>query len=225
MWEVLYTLFCKFVTGKYLVIVEQALTGKIDSLETIMVYRYELDSVVVRLEDAQRQNTVLAVMLVCLFVLSVLVVIYLVRRHREKMRSGDLANRLLRQQAAAVPYFTERVNNLSAKGIKLSGKLYEEFQAAIDDVKRLSKIGFVEIVNDAEFARRYPFLKDFPSLGVREKIVLILVEEGFSTQEIALQLGVSDNGVRAIKTKIRGKLKDSPHYGRYSRKLKILNGR
>ena len=204
---------------------EQAFTGKIDSLETVMVYRYELDSVVVRLEDAQRQNTVLVVMLVCLFVLSVLVVIYLVRRHREKMRSGDLANRLLKQQAAAMPYFTERVNSLSAKGIKLSGKLYEEFQAAIDDVKRLSKMGFVEIVNDVEFARKYPFLKDFPNLGVQEKIVLILVEEGFSTAEIALHLGIADNGVRAIKTKIRGKLKDSPQYGKYSKRLKILNGK
>lgn len=203
----------------------QVLAGNIDSLETIMVYRYELDSVVVRLEDAQRQNTVLAVMLVCLFVLSVLVVIYLVRRHREKMRSGDLANRLLKQQAAAMPYFTERVNSLSAKGIKLSGKLYEEFQAAIDDVKRLSKMGFVEIVNDVEFARKYPFLKDFPNLGVQEKIVLILVEEGFSTAEIALHLGIADNGVRAIKTKIRGKLKDSPQYGKYSKRLKILNGK
>ena len=209
----------------YAVVVNQVLAGNIDSLETVMVYRYELDSVVVRLEDAQRQNTVLAVMLVCLFVLSVLVVIYLVRRHREKMRSGDLANRLLKQQAAAIPYFTERVNSLSAKGIKLSGKLYEEFQAAIDDVKRLSKMGFVEIVNDVEFARKYPFLKDFPNLGVQEKIVLILVEEGFSTAEIALHLGIADNGVRAIKTKIRGKLKDSPQYGKYSKRLKILNGK
>ena len=209
----------------YAVVVNQVLAGNIDSLETVMVYRYELDSVVVRLEDAQRQNTVLAVMLVCLFVLSVLVVIYLVRRHREKMRSGDLANRLLKQQAAAMPYFTERVNSLSAKGIKLSGKLYEEFQAAIDDVKRLSKMGFVEIVNDVEFARKYPFLKDFPNLGVQEKIVLILVEEGFSTAEIALHLGIADNGVRAIKTKIRGKLKDSPQYGKYSKRLKILNGK
>ena len=209
----------------YAVVVNQVLAGNIDSLETVMVYRYELDSVVVRLEDAQRQNTVLAVMLVCLFVLSVLVVIYLVKRHREKMRSGDLANRLLKQQAAAMPYFTERVNSLSAKGIKLSGKLYEEFQAAIDDVKRLSKMGFVEIVNDVEFARKYPFLKDFPNLGVQEKIVLILVEEGFSTAEIALHLGIADNGVRAIKTKIRGKLKDSPQYGKYSKRLKILNGK
>lgn len=209
----------------YAVVVNQVLAGNIDSLETVMVYRYELDSVVVRLEDAQRQNTVLAVMLVCLFILSVLVVIYLVRRHREKMRSGDLANRLLKQQAAAMPYFTERVNSLSAKGIKLSGKLYEEFQAAIDDVKRLSKMGFVEIVNDVEFARKYPFLKDFPNLGVQEKIVLILVEEGFSTAEIALHLGIADNGVRAIKTKIRGKLKDSPQYGKYSKRLKILNGK
>ena len=124
-----------------------------------------------------------------------------------------------------MPYFTERVNSLSAKGIKLSGKLYEEFQAAIDDVKRLSKMGFVEIVNDVEFARKYPFLKDFPNLGVQEKIVLILVEEGFSTAEIALHLGIADNGVRAIKTKIRGKLKDSPHFGKYSKRLIILNGK
>lgn len=204
---------------------EQVWANTMDSLKTITVYQYELEAVVVKLEDAQRQNTLLALLLVCLFVISVAVVVYLVRRHRVKMQSGHLANRLLKQQAAAMPLFTERVNKLSAKGIKLSGKLYEEFQAAIDDVKRVSKSGFVEIVNDAEFARRYPFLKDFPNLGVQEKIVFILVEEGFSTAEIALHLGISDNGVRAIKTKIRGKLKDSPQYGRYSRKLKILNGR
>ena len=212
----------------YAVIVNQVLAGNIDSLETVMVYRYELDSVMVRMEDIQRQNTVLALLLLCLFVVSVAVVIFLVwrhRRNRERMESGNLANRLLKQQAAAMPYFTERVNSLSAKGIKLSGKLYEEFQAAIDDVKRLSKMGFVEIVNDVEFARKYPFLKDFPNLGVQEKIVLILVEEGFSTAEIALHLGIADNGVRAIKTKIRGKLKDSPQYGKYSKRLKILNGK
>ena len=119
----------------------QVLAGNIDSLETVMVYRYELDSVMVRMADMQRQNTVLALLLLCLFVVSVAVVIFLVwrhRRNRERMESGNLANRLLKQQAAAMPYFTERVNSLSAKGIKLSGKLYEEFQAAIDDVKRLS---------------------------------------------------------------------------------------
>ncbi len=203
----------------------QVLIGTIDSLETIMVYRYELDSVVVRLEDMQRQNTVLALLLVCLLALSAVVVFVLVRRHKKKMESGNLANRLLKHQAAAMPHFTEKVNKLSAKGIKLSGKLYEEFQAAIDDVKRLSKIGLVEIVNDAEFARKYPFIKDFSNLGVREKIVLILVEEGYSTADIALYLGISDNGVRAIKTRIRGKLKESGHYERYSKKLKILNGK
>lgn len=220
--------FVNLVQVNKAAIVNQGLTGNIDSLETIMVYRYELDTVMVRMEDMQRQNTVLVLLLLCLFVVSAVVVIFLVMRHRknkERIESGVLANRLLKQQAAAMPYFTERVNNLSAKGIKMSGKLYEEFQAAIDDVKRLSKIGFVEIVNDGEFARKYPFLKDFPNLGVQEKIVLILVEEGFSTAEIALHLGIADNGVRAIKTKIRGKLKDSPQYGKYSKRLKILNGK
>ena len=84
-------------------------------------------------------------------------------------------------------------------------------------------MGFVEIVNDNDFARHYPFLNDFPNLGVQEKIVLILVEEGFSTQEIALFLGISTNGVRAVKTKIRGKLNDSPKFAKYSKKMKILN--
>lgn len=190
-----------------------------------MVYRYELEAVVVKLESAQRSNTILAIVLVCLIMASVAAAIYFIRRYRRTVRSGKLSNRLLHQQAAAMPIFTDKVNKLSAKGIKLSGKLYEEFQAAIDDVKKNSKEGFVEIVNDADFARQYPFLKDFPNLGVQEKIVLILVEEGFATGEIALHLGISDNGVRAIKTKIRGKIKESPLYGKYSKKLKILNTR
>ena len=204
-------------------LMEQAVNNAMDSLGTLMVYRYELDAVVVKLESAQRSNTILAIVLLGTVVVCAAAAVFFLRRYREKMRSGKLSNRLLHQQAAAMPIFTDRVNKLSAKGIKLSGKLYEEFQAAIDDVKKNSKEGFVEIVNDADFARQYPFLKDFPNLGVQEKIVLILVEEDFSTREIALHLGISDNGVRAIKTKIRGKLKEMPLYGKYCKKLKILN--
>lgn len=194
-----------------------------DTLGALMVYQYELDAVVVKLEGVQRTNTVLAVLLVVLVLASACLTLWLVKRNRIKMRKGELANKLLQQQAAAMPLFTDKVNKLSAKGIKLSGRLYEEFQAAIDDVKKSSKMGFVEIVNDNDFARHYPFLNDFPNLGVQEKIVLILVEEGFSTQEIALFLGISTNGVRAVKTKIRGKLNDSPKFAKYSKKMKILN--
>ena len=194
-----------------------------DTLGALMVYQYELDAVVVKLEGVQRTNTVLAVLLVVLVLASACLTLWLVKRNRIKMRKGELANKLLQQQAAAMPMFTDKVNKLSAKGIKLSGRLYEEFQAAIDDVKRSSKMGFVEIVNDNDFARHYPFLNDFPNLGVQEKIVLILVEEGFSTQDIALFLGISTNGVRAVKTKIRGKLNDSPKFAKYSKKMKILN--
>ena len=194
-----------------------------DTLGALMVYQYELDAVVVKLEGVQRTNTVLAVLLVVLVLASACLTLWLVKRNRIKMRKGELANKLLQQQAAAMPLFTDKVNKLSAKGIKLSGRLYEEFQAAIDDVKRSSKMGFVEIGNDNDFARHYPFLNDFPNLGVQEKIVLILVEEGFSTQDIALFLGISTNGVRAVKTKIRGKLNDSPKFAKYSKKMKILN--
>ena len=204
---------------------DQFLTDMTDTLGTLMVYQYELDAVVVKLEGVQRTNTVLAVLLVVLVLGSACLTVWLVRRNRVKMRKGELANKLLLQQAAAMPMFTDKVNKLSAKGIKLSGRLYEEFQAAIDDVKRSSKMGFVEIVNDNDFARHYPFLNDFPNLGVQEKIVLILVEEGFSTQDIALFLGISTNGVRAVKTKIRGKLNDSPKFAKYSKKMKILNTR
>ena len=204
---------------------DQFLTDMTDTLGTLMVYQYELDAVVVKLEGVQRTNTVLAVLLVALVLGSASLTVWLVRRNRVKIRKRELANKLLLQQAAAMPMFTDKVNKLSAKGIKLSGRLYEEFQAAIDDVKRSSKMGFVEIVNDNDFAKQYPFLNDFPNLGVQEKIVLILVEEGFSTQDIALFLGISTNGVRAVKTKIRGKLNDSPKFAKYSKKMKILNTR
>lgn len=202
---------------------EQVAHNMSDTLGTLMVYRYELDAIVVKLESAQRNNTILAIVLVCIIVASNVAAFYFIRHYREKMRSSKLSNKLLHNQAAAMPLFTDRVNKLSAKGIKLSGKLYEEFQAAIDDVKRSSKSGFVEIVNDADFARQYPYIKDFPNLGVQEKIVLILVEENFTTTEIALHLGITDNGVRAIKSKIRGKIKESPMHEKYIKKLKILN--
>ena len=95
-----------------------------DTLGALMVYQYELDAVVVKLEGVQRTNTVLAVLLVVLVLASACLTLWLVKRNRIKMRKGELANKLLQQQAAAMPLFTDKVNKLSAKGIKLSGRLY-----------------------------------------------------------------------------------------------------
>ena len=110
----------------YAVIVNQVLAGNIDSLETGMVYRYELDSVMVRMEDMQRQNTVLALLLLCLFVVSVAVVIFLVwrhRRNRERMESGNLANRLLKQQAAGNALLYRKGEQFERKRDKVVGKI------------------------------------------------------------------------------------------------------
>ena len=138
------------------------------------------------------------------------------------MKKESIAKKLLSQQAATLPVFTDKVNKLSGKSIKFSSSLYDEFQEAIDMVKGARKSGIVEIVNDNEFLSSYPYIKELSFLTPQEKLVLILSEENFTTAEIALHLGVSDNSVRAIKTRIRNKMAQNGDSLRSKRKFKIM---
>lgn len=195
-----------------------------DSLiDPIYIYSYhQLEDVVIKLEAAQQQNNLLMTAIIVLVLAFAIFCWWLIKRHRTKIRMERLVNRLLAKQAHSLPDFTEKINKLSAKGIKLSGGLYDEFQDAIDTVKRAQKEGIAEIVNDIEFARHYPFLQDFGNLSAQEKLVLILTEEEHSNKEIALLLGVTSNTVRAVKTKLKGKLMQSENIAKHSKRLKIL---
>ena len=194
----------------------------VDSLKALMVYKYDLDAVVLELERAEQHNTILYCVLVAVLVVSAVVGYVLIRRYYKRLEKEKLANKLLSRQAENLPMFAEKVNKISSKSIKLSGVLYDELQDAISDVKTSSKSGIVEVVNDADFLRLYPFIKDMKFLSPQEKLVLILTEENYTVGEAALYIGTSDAAVRAIKSRIRSKLMQSGSMSGNYKKLKIL---
>jgi hypothetical protein len=194
----------------------------IDSLKALMVYKYDLDAVVLELERVEHHNAVLYFVLGAVVVMAAVMGYYIYRRYSRALNTEKLANRLLTRQAGNLPAFTEKVNKISNKNIKLSGELYDELQSAISMVKTNSESGMVEVVKDGMLLKMYPYIQEMEYLTPREKLVLILTEEEFPIAEIALFIGTSDASVRAIKSRIRTKLMQSGSIGGNHKKLKIL---
>ena len=194
----------------------------IDSLNALMVYKYDLDAVVLELERVEHQNTVLFFVLGGVVVLAAVAGYFIHKRYNRELNTEKLANRLLTRQAENLPMFTDKVNKISSKSIKLSGEMYDELQNAISMVKTNSESGMVEVVNDELFLKMYPYIQEMEFLTPREKLVLILTEEEYSIAEIALFISTSDASVRAIKSRIRTKLIQSGCVGGSYKKLKIL---
>lgn len=194
----------------------------VDTLKTVMVYKYELDAAVLELERISLHNTILCCVLAIIVAGVIVAAYYLGRWHNKKMNAEKFANRLLSRQAENLPAFANEVNKISGKSIKISGTLYDELQDAITRVRNSSKSGIVEVVNDADFIKMYPFIKELDFLTPQEKLVLILSEENYSLSEVALYTGSTEASVRAMKSRIRGKLMQSGSIGEQYKKLKIF---
>ena len=194
----------------------------IDTLKAVMVYKYELDAAILELERVSHNNTILCCMIVALVMAAVTAAYYIVKRHNRKLNAEKFANRLLSRQAENLPVFANEVNKISGKSIKLSGVLYDELQDAITRMKNSNKSGFVEVVNDADFVRMYPFIKELDFLSPQEKLVLILTEENYSLPDVALYTGTTEASVRAVKSRIRSKLMQSGSIDERNQKLKIF---
>ena len=192
-----------------------------DTLETIVIYKYDLDAIVFDLHQAQQRNFIMYCVVAALVLAVIVAGVVLIRKYRKKMEQEKLTKRLLSRQAGNLPLLTDKVNKISSKSIKLSAALYDELQQAITDVKTENRTGIVDIVNDSDFTRQYPFLKEMDFLSPYEKIVLIFTEEEYPLQEIALYIGSSEASVRAIKSRIRNKLMQSGSIGT-NKGLKIL---
>lgn len=194
----------------------------VDTLKAVMVYKYELDAAMLELQRVSNNNTILCCVIAALVVGAIVAAYYFGRRHSRKLYTEKFANRLLSRQAENLPVFANEVNKISGKSIKLSGILYDELQDAITRMKNSSKSGIVEVVNDAEFVKMYPFIKELDFLSPQEKLVLILTEENYSLPDIALYTGTTEASVRAIKSRIIGKLMQSGSIGERKQKLKIF---
>lgn len=193
-----------------------------DTLKTLMVYKYELEAAVVELERISHHNTILYCIIAALIAGAVIGAYWLGRIHSRRLNAEKFANRLLIKHAENLPLLANEVNKISGKNIKLSEKMYDELQGAISKAKAGSRSGIVEVVNDSEFIRTYPFIKGLDFLSPQEKLVLILTEEGHPVQEIALYTGGSDSSVRAMKSRIRNKIEQAENISPNYLKLKIF---
>ena len=193
-----------------------------DTLNTLMVYKYELEAAVVELERISHHNTVLYCVIAGLVLVALAGAYWLGRIHSRRLNAEKFANRLLLKHAENLPLLANEVNKISGKNIKLSEQMYDELQGAISKAKAGSRSGIVEIVNDAEFIKMYPFLKGMEFLSPQERMVLILTEEGHSTPEIALYTGGTDSSVRAMKSRIRNKILQAEKVPSNTGKLKIF---
>lgn len=193
-----------------------------DTLKTLMVYKYELEAAVVELERISHHNTILYCIIAALIAGAVIGSYWLGRIHSRRLNAEKFANRLLIKHAENLPLLANEVNKISGKNIKLSETMYDELQGAITKAKAGSRSGIVEVVNDSEFIRTYPFIKGLDFLSPQEKLVLILTEEGHPVQEIALYTGGSDSSVRAMKSRIRTKIEQAENISPNYLKLKIF---
>lgn len=193
-----------------------------DTLKTLMVYKYELEAAVVELERISHHNTILYCIIAALIAGAVIGAYWLGRIHSRRLNAEKFANRLLIKHAENLPLLANEVNKISGKNIKLSETMYDELQGAITKAKAGSRSGIVEVVNDSEFIRTYPFIKGLDFLSPQEKLVLILTEEGHPVQEIALYTGGSDSSVRAMKSRIRIKIEQAENISPNYLKLKIF---
>ena len=181
----------------------------VDTLNTVVIHKYDLDALVFELEAVERQNTILYIVLFLVVAAAILIGYKIVGKHKRQLEQEHLQKKLLSKQVENLPYLSESINKISNKSIRISSSLYEELQGLLNDVKSGSKNSLNEIVNDANLLARYPYIKEMGFLTPSEKLVLLLTEEGYPAKQIALYLGTSDSSVRAMKTRIRNKLSQS----------------
>ncbi len=193
----------------------------IDTLSSVVISKYDFDALVLELETAERQNTILYITLLLVVFMAIIAGYRIIKKYRKQLEQEHLTKKLLSSQAVNMPYMSDSINKISNKSIKLSTSLYEEHQNLLNNVKAKNKNSFVEIVNDTDFMARYPYIKEMDFLTPAEKLVLIFTEEEYPVKEIALYIGSSDTSVRAMKTRIRNKLAQSGCNSSIYNKLKI----
>ena len=169
-------------------------------------YIQQFEEIVIRLEKVESQNDLLVAALILVAVLVVAASVAILVRMKRNGKRDRLTKALLTGHAEALPEFTDKVNDLSGRSIKLSLELYEDFQNAIDAIRKQQHNRQAVIVNDEQFAADYPEIAKRKNLSPTEKLVAVLTKEGFDASHIALFLGTSAASVRAIKSRTKSKM-------------------
>ncbi len=88
-----------------------------------------------------------------------------------------------------------------------------ELDDSLKEVREKTRNRLTEITSEESFNETYPFMRELPFLSGTEKIILVMLRQEYSTEEIAYLLCTSASSIRGAKGNIRKKIlsaKDLP---------------
>ena len=125
-----------------------------------------------------------------------------------------LLNEILKVTAGLMPQFIEDIGLEATRSKKISRDVYDSLNYSVDNLRTICKNKLSEIAKSEKFLSNYPELAYLTELSTYEKIILVLINYGFSSGEIAEMLTVTPGSIRSIKAKIKEKIlsaKDLPY--------------
>lgn len=132
----------------------------------------------------------------------------------QELKKCKLLNELMLIPAELLVEFTDDVYNQNCKNRKISPELFEKINKSIDNIKSKTKNKYSIIANDERLFKDNPNLKYISELSDMEKLILILKDYGYSSQDIAKFLCSSPPRIRAVNAKLKEKIssKESSHF-------------
>lgn len=124
----------------------------------------------------------------------------------QELKKYRLINELLLISAEQLVEFTDNVYNQAFKNRKISPELFETINKSIDNIKSKTKSKYSIIANDERLFKDNPNLKYIPELSDTEKLILVLKDYGYSSQDIAKFLSSSPPRIRAVNAKLKEKI-------------------
>jgi len=124
----------------------------------------------------------------------------------QELKKISLINDLMLIPAEQLVEFSEDIYNQACKNRKISPELFENINKSIDNIKSKTKNKYSVIANDERLFKDNPNLKYIPELSDMEKLILLLKDYGYSTQDIAKFLCSSPPRIRAVNAKLKEKI-------------------
>ncbi|MEN6554352.1 MAG: hypothetical protein ABFC34_15880 [Methanobacterium sp.] len=124
----------------------------------------------------------------------------------QELKKCRLINELMQIPAELLTEFTDDIYKQASKSRKISKELSDDLNKSIDNMKSKSKRKLSIIANGDWLLKDNPNLIYIPELSDMEKIIFILKNYSYSSQDIAKILGTSSPRIRAVNAKLKEKI-------------------
>ncbi len=123
-----------------------------------------------------------------------------------ELKRTNFISQLLETSVGALPKLVDDVNKHANRSRKFSSELSDDMNDTLNSIRSLSKDNLSVLAHSDNFISANPNVKYLTTLSDMEIVILILFDLKFSSKEISELLSNSQSSVRAMKTRIKGKI-------------------